>query len=310
VKREELEIVHAPVLLNEVVEFLQVKPGGIYVDGTVGGGGHAKAILEQMGGQGIYIAIDRDRHTLDRARETLTDFKESIHFVHGVYSDLPKILSDLRVEGVDGILLDLGVSSFQLEGETRGFSFLKKGPLDMRMDPGDETAVTAAEIVNEWPEKNLAEIFYKFGEERFARRIARAIAAVRRGSPFTTTTALAEVVAKTISRGGRFKIHPATRVFQALRIEVNDELDHLQRFLSLDFGFLRPGGRIGIISFHSLEDRLVKQAFRSRKDLKRVTKKPVEPSEEELQMNPRSRSAKLRVVEKVEGESLCTRPMS
>ena len=303
-KREALETSHEPVLLKEVLHFLQVKAGGSYVDGTVGGGGHAEAILDRMEGQGLYVAIDRDRETLERARERLGRFERQVHFVHGVFSQISKILKDLQIETVDGVLIDLGVSSFQLEAGERGFSFLKEGPLDMRMDPeGLETdgrwpLPTAAEIVNEWPEKELAEIFYKFGEERFARRIARAIVAVRRGSPFNTTTELSRFIEKTVPRG-RSKIHPATRVFQALRIVVNGELDHLKRFLSDEFRFLNEAGRVAVISFHSLEDRLVKQSFRSREDLKVITKKPVTASVEELRENPRSRSAKLRIAEKI-----------
>ena len=303
-KREALEISHQPVLLKEVLHFLSVKPGGTYVDGTVGGGGHAEAILQRLEGRGAYVAIDRDHETLDRARERLKRFEGQVHFIHGVFSQIPMILNDLGIAAVDGVFIDLGVSSFQLESGDRGFSFLKEGPLDMRMDPdglesdGLTPLSTAAEIVNEWPEKELAEIFYKFGEERFARRIARAIVAVRRGPPFKTTTELSRLIEKTVPRG-RSMIHPATRVFQALRIAVNGELDHLKAFLSSDFRFLNEGGRVAVISFHSLEDRLVKQSFRSREDLKVITKKPVTAVEEELRENPRSRSAKLRVAEKI-----------
>jgi len=305
VKREAYETSHEPVLLNEVLHFLPVKAGGVYIDGTVGGGGHAETILQRMDGRGTYIAIDRDLETLERARERLRSFERQVHFVHGVFSQIPKILKELRIKTADGVLIDLGFSSFQLDTGERGFSFLKEGPLDMRMDPsgidvdGHGPLPTAAEIVNEWPEKDLAEIFYKFGEERFARRIARAIVAVRRGPPFEKTTDLSRLIEKTVPRG-RHKIHPATRVFQALRIAVNGELDHLEKFLSADFSFLNEGSRIIVISFHSLEDRLVKRSFRSREDLKVVTKKPVTATVEELRENPRSRSAKLRVAEKAE----------
>ena len=290
---------HRPVLLKEVVDLLQVKPDGVYVDGTLGGGGHAEAVLKKMGGGGLYVGIDRDPSALQRARERLTAFGQ-VRIVHGVYSEIPRILDDLKIRGVDGVIVDLGVSSFQLESAERGFSFSKEGPLDMRMDPTEESP-TAADLVNDLPEEELTEIFQKFGEERFARRIARAIATIRRAHPFTTTASLAHVIRRAVPpkfKGTRGGIHPATRVFQALRIAVNGELDHLRQFLELDFEFLKEGGRIVVISFHSLEDRLVKGAFRSHGKLKALTKKPITADEEELSTNPRARSAKLRAAEK------------
>lgn len=295
-----MALIHQPVLLKEVVDFLRVKPGGRYVDGTLGGGGHAEAVLERMEGRGLYVGIDRDPEALVRCGERLAPFKNSLRLVRGVYSEIPAVLKELGIESVDGILIDLGVSSFQLDEAERGFSFLKEGPLDMRMDPADPE--TAEDIVNRRPEKELEEIFYKFGEERFARRIARAIVAFRRDQPFKTTTQLAGMIEGALPpkfRGRRFRIHPATRVFQALRIAVNRELEHLSQFLGQEYPFLIPGGRLAIISFHSLEDRRVKNAFRSRQDLRVITKRPVVPGEAECVENPRARSAKLRVAEKI-----------
>ncbi len=290
---------HVPVLLNEVIDFLRVSPGGVYVDGTLGGGGHAEAIFQKMG-TGIYVGIDRDAKILQQTSAQLPRKSVSFYGVHDVFSNLPEVLKSLEIEAVDGILLDLGVSSFQLDEAERGFSFLHDAPLDMRMD-SDSEEENAADILNTYSEKDLAEIFYKFGEERFSRRIAREIVAFRRAQPFVYTSELARVVSSSIpARFARSsKIHPATRVFQGLRIAVNQELYHLEKFLGLDFSFLKSGGRICVISFHSLEDRLVKHAFRQFQGFKVITKRPVLPSEEEMRLNPRARSAKLRVIEKV-----------
>ncbi len=309
-------VIHKPVLLKEVVEWMNIQPKACYVDGTVGGGGHAEALLNAMGPEGIYVAIDRDLEALARAKQRLEKFEGQIHFVHGVFSELPSILRSLKIEQVNGVLVDLGVSSFQVEEALRGFSFMKEGPLDMRMDPSTPPRQaggrsgqalpmegwTAADIVNEFSEEDLVEIFHKFGEERFSRRIARAIVAFRRDQPFLFTQDLAQLVDRAVPPPFKRKasrVHPATRVFQALRIVVNQELDHLEKFLNLDFDFLIQGGRLEIISFHSLEDRKVKWRFREREDLKVLTKKPISPSELELEDNPRSRSAKLRVAEKI-----------
>ncbi len=295
------EYVHTPVLLNEVLDFLEVKPGGIYVDGTVGGGGHAEVILEKMKGQGLYIALDRDPETLNRARKRLERFGSQVLFVQDVFSQIPHVLKEHRIEAIDGLLIDLGVSSFQLDDPRRGFSFIKEGPLDMRMDP--ELLTSAADLVNELSEQELESIFKNFGEERFARRIARAIQEFRRARPFLTTSDLANLVQRSVPgpfRIPRARIHPATRIFQALRIAVNGELDHLASILNSDFCFFKPGGRICIISFHSLEDRQVKNVFRSSPILKVITKKPVIAQSEEMEKNPRSRSAKLRVAEKMD----------
>ncbi len=303
---------HLPVLLNEVMEWMNLKPGDCIVDGTVGGGGHAEAILEKLGADGKYVAIDRDEKTLARAKERLQKYEPRVLFVHGVFSDLPQILQSLKIEKVQGVLVDLGVSSFQLDEAERGFSFMKEGPLDMRMDPSThsvrsgqalpEESWTAADIVNEYSEEDLIEIFQKFGGERFSRRIARAIVDFRRDQPFYLTQDLANLVDRVVPPKFKKKasrIHPATRVFQALRIVVNQELEHLEKFLDLDFQFLEKGGRLQVISFHSLEDRIAKWRLRGREDFRVLTKKPVIPSDSEMEENPRSRSAKLRVAEKM-----------
>ncbi len=287
---------HHPVLLKEVVGFLNIQPDGCYVDGTLGGGGHAAAILEQMNENGIYVAIDRDEVVLKKTAEKLKRFKSKVFFVHGVFSDISSILENLNISSVDGVLLDLGVSSFQLDAADRGFSFLREGPLDMRMNPLNPE--TAADLVNELSEKELKRIFSELGEERFSGRIASAIVRQREEKLFSSTKDLAELIRRSVPNSKKSKIHPATRVFQALRIRVNQELEHLNRFLNLKFEFLNSSGRVAIISFHSLEDRMVKWGFRSLAGFKIVTKKPVIPTEEEQSLNPRSRSAKLRVIEK------------
>ncbi len=287
---------HHPVLLKEVVDFLNIKPDGCYVDGTLGGGGHATAILEKMNENGIYVAIDQDEAVLKKTAEKLRRFRSKLFFVHGVFSDISSILENLNISSVDGVLLDLGVSSFQLDEAGRGFSFLRDGPLDMRMNPLNPE--TAADLVNELPEEELKKIFGELGEERFSGRIASAMVRQREEKLFSTTKDLAELIRRSVPHSKKSKIHPATRVFQALRIRVNRELEHLNSFLDLKFDFLNPSGRVAIISFHSLEDRMVKWGFRSWSGFKIVTKKPVIPTEEEQSLNPRSRSAKLRVIEK------------
>ena len=292
---------HKPVLLNEVMEWMNLKPGACMVDGTVGGGGHAEAILERLGPTGIYVAIDRDAQTLGRAKQKLQKYEKQIHFVHGVFSELPQILEGLKIEKVQGVLVDLGVSSFQLDTAERGFSFMKEGPLDMRMDASTDEYENASDVVNTYSEEELIEIFQKFGEERFSRRIARAIVDFRRDQPFHFTQDLANLIDRVVPpkfKKQASRIHPATRVFQALRIVVNGELDHLETFLNLDFDFLAEGGRLAVISFHSLEDRRVKWRLREREDFRVLTKKPIGPSDLEIEENPRSRTAKLRVAEK------------
>lgn len=289
---------HEPVLLEEVLEGLGIVPGGCYVDATLGGGGHAEGILERIGDRGFLVGIDQDLQALEFAKERLKRFQNQTKFVHQNFSRIQEILAEHKIASIDGIFVDLGVSSFQFDQSERGFSFSQNGPLDMRMDPSNEALFTAADLLRECSEKELADLFYEWGEERQSRRVARALAHAREKQPIETTVQLAEIVASVFPK--RFhKIHPATRVFQALRIAVNHEMEHLERFLSLDFSFLKTGGRVAVISFHSLEDRPVKHRFRARKDFRAVYKKPLAPRKEEILKNPRSRSAKLRVFEKI-----------
>ena len=303
------DAIHRPVMRTEAVRFLAPDRGGIYVDGTVGLGGHAAAILT-AGPEARLIGIDRDPQALRYAAARLAQFGDRVRLVHGNYRDLTEILSGLGIEAIDGFLLDLGLSSLQLDAPERGFSFRADGPLDMRMDPTQKTS--AADLVNAASVEELARILRDYGEERFAGRIARAIVAAR---PIETTGALAEVVRRAIPR--RFherRIDPATRTFQALRIAVNDELRNLQDGLAAGFAALRPGGVIVVISFHSLEDRIVKRFFRKLAtpryeslapgpplppQAEVLTKKPLRPSEEEIGENPRARSAKLRACRKL-----------
>ncbi|HDD52524.1 MAG TPA: 16S rRNA (cytosine(1402)-N(4))-methyltransferase RsmH, partial [Thermosulfidibacter takaii] len=290
---------HVPVMVSEVVHYLEPCREGVFVDGTLGGGGHALAILEALEPT-LYVGIDRDEEALKVAAEHLALYGDRVRLVHGLYSQVEGILEELGIEGVDAFLLDLGLSSLQLEGEGRGFSFQKEEPLDMRMDRRQE--LTAARVVNTYSQGELERIFREYGEERWAKKIARNIVDTRRRFAITTTTALAQVVEWSIPR--KFhpkKIHPATRVFQALRIEVNKELEELEKGLEAGLEVLRPGGRFLVISFHSLEDGIVKRAFREweREGLGEViTKKPVTPSAEEVEENIRSRSGKLRVFQK------------
>ncbi|MDW8326100.1 MAG: 16S rRNA (cytosine(1402)-N(4))-methyltransferase RsmH [Anaerolineales bacterium] len=291
---------HVPVLYNEVLAGLQPKPGGFYIDGTVGAGGHAAGILERSGPDGRLLGLDRDPAALEVAQAVLACFGERVRLVRASYTELAQYVAE---GSADGVLLDLGVSSLQLDDPARGFAFRHDGPLDMRYDPTG--ALTAAEIVNEWPPDELAEVIHRYGEERHSRRIARAIVAAR---PLRTTGELAEVVARAVG-GRRAKIHPATRTFQALRIAVNGELEALQTVLPLAVQVLKPGGRLAVISFHSLEDRIVKQFIRAQScpggdaqnmpTLREVTRKPIEPAEAEIAANPRARSARLRIAEKV-----------
>jgi len=307
---------HIPVLLDAVLDLLRVAelPAGCFVDGTVGAGGHAAAILETAP-QARLLGLDRDPAALALARQRLAPFGERATLLHASYEDMSAAVAGWLGDGaagVDGILLDLGVSSMQLDTPERGFAFMQDGPLDMRFDPTSD-GPTAAELVNHLDADELADILYRYGEERHSRRIAQAIVAAR---PLHTTRALAEVVARA-RRGPREKIHPATRTFQALRIAVNDELGAVERALPRAIDLLRPGGRLAVISFHSLEDRIVKQTFKReatdclcpprqpvctcghRARVALITRKPVEATEAEIALNPRSRSARLRVVERL-----------
>jgi len=265
----------------------------VLVDGTVGAGGHAAALARGVGTTGRVIGLDRDPDMLVLAGKATSGLPVTL--VQAAYSELGEVLDNLEIEAVDGILLDLGLSSDQLAWTERGFSFAADGPLDMRFDPNGP--LTAAEVVNTWKEEELANLFFVYGEERYSRRVARRIVEGRRIVPITTTGRLAEIVRRSIP-GKWGPIDPATRVFQALRICVNDELDHLESILEQLPDLLRPGGRAAIISFHSLEDRRVKQAFRDTPELKALTRKPIMASPEEMAANPRARSAKLRVAER------------
>jgi 16S rRNA (cytosine1402-N4)-methyltransferase len=307
-----LERTHRPVLLQEVLEFLHPQPHGLIVDATIGLGGHAEAILSASRPNGRLLGLDQDREALNRAAERLVPFRGRYQLAHANFAHLQEIASQRQIKQVDGILFDLGVSSLQLDSAERGFSFRQHGPLDMRMD--QEHTITADEIVNCYSEKDLANIIYQFGEEPFSRRIARAIV---RSRPHHSTLRLAEVVAKVVPVKRARRIHAATKTFQALRIFVNDELGRLGVALKAAIDLLKPGGRIVVISFHSLEDRMVKETFRShsrdcvcpapvvicecgnRRVLKLLTRKPVLPGPLEAEDNPRSRSAKLRAAERL-----------
>ena len=304
---------HLPVLYNEIIHAMQPHRGGLYVDGTVGAGGHAYGILQASSPDGKLLGMDLDPQALQLARTSLQQFAQRVHLVQASYISLRDQLKLLGWNQVDGILLDLGLSSIQLDTQDRGFSFQSEAPLDMRFGPSIGT--TAADLVNHLDEVTLADLLYRYGEERRSRQVARAIVKAR---PITTTTQLAKVVAGATS-GGKSGIHPATRTFQALRIAVNSELDALEALLPQALDTLRPGGRLAIIAFHSLEDRIVKQFMRResrdclcppsqpvctcghKATLRAITGKPIRPQEDEVRNNPRSRSARLRVAERIEG---------
>jgi 16S rRNA (cytosine1402-N4)-methyltransferase len=285
---EEVTFSHIPVLSQEVITGLNIQPGGNYLDLTVGGGGHSRLILETAEDVKV-TCVDQDEDALKAAKENLSEFGNRVNFIHSNFANYQFIENSY-----DGILADLGVSSYHLDNPERGFSFRNTANLDMRMN--QQQSLTAGDIINEWDEKELADIFFKYGEERLSRRIARRIIEKR---PFDTTTELANAIAYSVPpkyRHGR--IHPATRVFQALRIAVNDELKVLETLIEKAPNALIPGGRIAIISFHSLEDRPVKHGLRNSPLLRILTKKPIIATEEEIKQNPRSRSAKLRIAEK------------
>ncbi len=288
---------HVSVLLAETLELLAVRPGGLYVDGTVGLGGHAEAVLHASAPDGRLVGLDRDGETLERARARLAPFGERVRLEQGDYREIPERLAG---EKADGILLDLGISSVQLDDGERGFSFQSEGPLDMRMDRSSGT--TAADVVNRTRESELADILHEYGEEPAARRIARAIAFARERKPLDTTRALADVVRRAAPRRRRPGLHPATRTFQALRIRVNRELDGLAEAFERAASCLAPGGRMAVIAFHSLEDRASKEAFRAlcARGFRLLTKKPVRPGEDEVRANPRARSARLRALRREE----------
>ena len=314
---------HDPVLYHEVLEFLRVRPGGVYVDCTTGLGGHSEGILKGLQGSGRLVALDRDSGSIERARTRLGEQFENFSVHHENFKNLSSVLAALEIRSIDGCLLDLGMSSFQLDSGERGFSFQLEGPLDMRMDRDQE--LTASQLVNELSEERLAEILWSYGEEKSARKLAAAIVVFRRRAKLRTTTELADLVERVKGRPRGSRLHPATQVFQALRIAVNQEFTGLEQILTEVVQFLKPDGFLVVIAFHSLEDRIVKQTFqreagkcicRRRPDLcdcprlERVlilTKKPVTPSSLEGQRNPRARSAKLRAVQRLT-ESACPSP--
>jgi len=291
---------HFPVLVEEVIEFLQPHPDGIYLDGTVGGAGHALKILERSSPTGRLIGIDRDKEAIEEARKRLKPYEGRTTIVHGNFSDLREILRELNIGKVDAILLDLGVSYQQLSDAERGFSFQLEGPLDMRMDrTGGEPA---SKLINALSQGELEGILRRYGEERWARRIAKAIVRHRQKTPIATTTQLRDIISSAVLKPPRH-IHPATKAFQAIRIAVNDELNNLRRIIREGIPLVKGRGRLCIISFHSLEDRIVKEAFRqyerSPELITIITRKPISPSKREIAENPRARSAKLRVAERV-----------
>ncbi len=287
------EVRHRAVMPGEVLRLLDPQPGETWVDCTVGGGGHARLMAEKIGAGGRLVGLDQDPAMLERARVRLEGLPVTL--VHANFDQLPEVLANLGVESVDGVLADLGFASDQLEEPARGLSFRAEGPLDMRLGP--TAGATAAELVNTMSEAGLADLFFEYGEERQSRRVARKIVERRKSRPIETTSDLADLVRSCVRKTGA--IDPATRVFQALRIAVNDELGALDRLLAALPRVVKPGGRAGVISFHSLEDRRVKHAFRDRDVWEPVTKKPVEAGDEETASNPRARSAKLRVARRV-----------
>jgi len=294
-----MDRLHEPVLESEVVELLEPSRGGLFVDCTVGLGGHARALLAS--GATRLLGLDRDSTALALAAESLTPWQDRVELVHADYRELPSVLASRGIVAVDGALADLGVSSMQLDSADRGFSFRRDEPLDMRMD--QTSGPTAAQLLAEVDEVDLANVIFRYGEERFSRRIARALVDARQREPIATTGRLAEIVRRAIPRKGYQRIDPATRTFQALRIWVNRELEGLDAFLVAASRLLRAGARLAVITFHSLEDRIVKHAFRAlaagEGAVRVLTRKPVIPGDAEVARNPRARSAKLRAIERL-----------
>nr|WP_315022609.1 16S rRNA (cytosine(1402)-N(4))-methyltransferase RsmH [uncultured Aminipila sp.] len=310
-----MEFKHVSVLYDECIDGLKIKSGGIYVDGTLGGGGHASGICNLLDSQGTLIGIDKDQDALNAAEKRLQEFDCRKQFVQDNYSNIEEILDRLAVSGIDGALLDLGVSSFQLDNFERGFSYMQKAPLDMRMNAED--SLTAEEVVNSYTGAELTQVIRKYGEEKWAARISDFIVKARKNKRIENTTELVDIIKAAIPAAARRDgPHPAKRTFQAIRIEVNDELGHLERAVEAFCNVLNPGGRLCIITFHSLEDRIVKEYFNQRlnpctcpkefpictcgkiTDVVKVTGKPIVSTKQELESNPRARSAKLRIIEK------------
>lgn len=310
-----MEFKHVSVLLNECIDALNIKENGIYVDCTLGGAGHSSHILKHLSSDGVLIGIDQDKDALSAAKERLRDFS-NVKYVHSNFYSIDNILNDLEIEKVDGILMDLGVSSYQLDEASRGFSYMKDAPLDMRMNRDND--FSAYEIINTYSEENLYKIIKDYGEERFAKRIANFIVNRRVEKPIETTFELVDIIKAAIpAKMRREGPHPAKRTFQAIRIEVNSELKILNKTIEDGVNRLNKGGRMAIITFHSLEDRIVKLKFRELENpcncpkefpicacgklpqVKNISKKGISPTEEEIEENPRSRSAKLRIIEKI-----------
>ena len=310
-----MEFSHKSVLLDECIDALAIKPEGIYLDGTLGGAGHSLEIVSRLT-TGRLIGVDRDRVALAAAQERLKDYLPRVTFVHSNFSELDRILEELQIPAVDGMLFDLGVSSPQLDDALRGFSYMADAPLDMRMDR--EQSLTAYEVVNNWPREELKSILYEYGEERYAPQIAAAIERVRTDHPIETTLELVDIIRSAMPASAlREKQHPAKRSFQAIRIAVNDELGAVKQGMEAAIDHLNPGGRLAVITFHSLEDRIVKNVFQDaargctcppsfpvcvcghKPKIRILTKKPIIATREEVEENPRSRSAKLRVAERV-----------
>jgi 16S rRNA (cytosine1402-N4)-methyltransferase len=286
-------VAHIPVLLDEVLHYLQPQPGGRFIDSTLGGGGHAQAILEKTAPDGRVLALDQDAAAIALAQRSLESFGSRLVIVKSNFRRIGTIAEEQGFTGADGVLADIGVSSMMLDDASRGFSFLREGKLDMRMDREQE--LTAADVVNTYDEREIADILFKYGEERRSRAIARSIV---RSRPLHLTTDLARAVERVMGAPRHGSIHPSTRTFQALRIFVNDELGSLESFLDASMMLIRSGGRLVVITFHSLEDRIVKNKFRAASNGKVLTKKVVTASDEELRRNPRARSAKLRAWER------------
>lgn len=310
-----MDFEHIPIMVDEVTKGLKIRDDGVYVDGTIGGGGHSLEIIKNIK-TGMLIGIDQDEDALRKAKQVLSSYKDKLVLVHNNYENLDSILRDNKIKKIDGVLLDIGVSSYQLDKSSRGFSYNKNAKLDMRMDKTG--TFTAWDIVNKYREKDLERIIWDYGEERWARRIAQFIVAERQASPIDTTFDLVDAIKKAIPKKVRMEgHHPAKKTFQAIRIEVNRELEVLENSIKKTVGLLKPGGRLAIITFHSLEDRIVKDSFRylykdcicppqlpkciceKTREIEIITRKPIVPSKDEIANNPRSRSAKLRIAEKL-----------
>ena len=310
-----MEFRHIPIMTKEVISGLNIKEDGIYVDGTIGGGGHALEIIKHLK-SGRLIGIDQDTEALEKSKEVLFDYKDKIELIHNNYENMETILKELDISKVDGIFLDIGISSYQIDKGSRGFSHNKDARLDMRMD--QSRYLSAWDIVNKYSVEELEDIIWNYGEESWARRIAQFIIKERQEKPIDTTFQLVDTIKKAIPKSVRMKgHHPAKKTFQALRIEVNRELEVLEKSITRMVDLLGPGGRLAIITFHSLEDRIVKQSFKhlykdcvcppefpqciceKKREIEIITRRPIVPSEEEVKLNPRSRSAKLRIAERI-----------